>query len=476
MRPFCLLVVGTILLLLLTAGCQTVPAVPGTRAVFDVAGFGAVGDGVTFDTVAFRHAIEACRQLGGGTVRVGPGTYRLQPLDLASGTTLLLDPQAELVFSDNPDDYPLQETRWDGIMRPGRRPAILADGLRNVAIVGGTIDGSGARWWIPVHVSSPSRMQDRNALPASHPWETDPLLRRPPLVQFHNCAQVRIAGVTFRNPPMTAVHVLFSRDVQIEDSTFQAPEVSPGTDGVVIDSSSDVRVEDCTAEVGGEAFALRSGRDEDGRRIGRPTSGVVIRNCTVDRSDTAIAIGPDMSGGVAGVRIVGCRIRNSEAGVAIRSMRGRGGVIHSVRVEGVQMQDVGAAFAISKRSRPTAPEAMSDRTPDIRAIHVRNLQVRDAARAGIIEGLEELPVRELSFREIDITARYGISCSWAQDVEFRNVVIATDFGPAILRTDTIDLRLDNWSEATRPLPTQPAEPVSPATIPVTARDTIILPK
>lgn len=456
--------VGIVGLLVLLSGCNTMqPLSFSSRAVFDVRGFGAVGDGKTLDTVAFRHAIEAVRQLGGGTVRVPAGNYLVQPLDLVSGLTLSLEQGAVVTFSDDPDDYGVNETRWEGIMRPARRACILGRNLTNVAIIGpGTLDGAGARWWRPIQSAAEQKLTAAGPVP--HPWETDPLSRRPPLVQLRDCSNVNIDGVTFRNPPHSAVHLLFSSNVEIANSKFLAPAESPGTVGVEVDSSSNVTITSCHADVGDDGFAIKSGKDEDGRRIGRPSENVTIRNCSIANAMGGLAIGSEMSGGVRRVRFFDCRFDGTAVGVRISTVRGRGGAIEDVRVANLVMNDVGAPFTITMRARPTTAEPTSARTPAIRNVRVSDIKVRNAARAGIIEGLEERPVSQLVFRNLDITARYGISCSWADDIDFKDVSLATDFGPAILRTDTTNLRLDNWQEATRQmLPVSQPATTRPAT-------------
>jgi polygalacturonase len=85
----------------LAAACLML-AMTACSADFDVRKYGAVGDGRTFDTAAVQKAIDACGLAGGGTVRIPPGTYRCQPLNLRSHTTLDLAKGATLLASDEP--------------------------------------------------------------------------------------------------------------------------------------------------------------------------------------------------------------------------------------------------------------------------------------------------------------------------------------------------------------------------------------
>ncbi|MBV9880233.1 MAG: hypothetical protein JO180_07030, partial [Gemmatirosa sp.] len=60
-------------------------------ARFDVKRFGATGDGRTIDSDAINRAIDAAAAAGGGTVRLGPGTYASYSIRLRSHVALLID-------------------------------------------------------------------------------------------------------------------------------------------------------------------------------------------------------------------------------------------------------------------------------------------------------------------------------------------------------------------------------------------------
>src|SRR5262245_5977740 len=139
-----------IVVVLIACGCRSTKTdtanLPTAR--FDITAFGAKGDGTTLDTGAFKNAIIACQQAGGGTVLVPRGTYLPAPLDMVSNMTLQVEEGAVILFSDNFDDYPIIDTRWEGVMREGRRPCLWARGVHDVAITGsGIIDGQGNAWW-----------------------------------------------------------------------------------------------------------------------------------------------------------------------------------------------------------------------------------------------------------------------------------------------------------------------------------------
>ena len=86
--------------------------------VFNVKQYGAAGDGQTLDTQAIQSAIDACQAQGGGTVVVPAGAYVIGALALHSNVTLYVDAGATLLGSEDPADYPVIASRWEGKEQP----------------------------------------------------------------------------------------------------------------------------------------------------------------------------------------------------------------------------------------------------------------------------------------------------------------------------------------------------------------------
>ena len=99
-------------------------------------------------TDAFKAAIGKCREAGGGTVYVPAGRFLTGAIHLESNTNLHIDAGAVLLFSQNPDDYPLVYSRWEGEEGEVYSPLIYGENVENVSITGhGTLDGQGETWW-----------------------------------------------------------------------------------------------------------------------------------------------------------------------------------------------------------------------------------------------------------------------------------------------------------------------------------------
>lgn len=428
-----------------------------SRITFDVSGFGAVGDGQSDDTLPVQHALEAARQAGGATVLLPRGTYLVRPLRLFSGLTLRLTPDATLLLTDDPAAYPTVDA--DGQPLP-RRGGLSAINARDITITGGgVIDGQGARFWATATTGDDGSEIDR----------------RPATLLFASCVNVRVDGVTLRNAPRAGVTVLNSDGVTIRSTRFEAPSGAPESHGIVVDSSRDVLVDRCLAEIGaGDAVALRA-------TGGRATEAVTVRETAFRRARGGVAVGPGVAAGVRGVRVTDCTFADVDAAIRVRPSRDAGGVIEGIAASNLTMDGVGSPFEIGFAPSEPAPSdatatagddapaglasGSTNAPPRVADLRFSNLVVRRAKRAGIISGDERAPITRLDFRQVQIAAQYGITCSWAADVSFREAVIATDFGPAMIRSNTTDLRLDRWQETT-PEPTE-----SPATMPATRAPT-----
>jgi polygalacturonase len=82
---------------------------------YNILDFGAVADGKTMATESIRKAIETCSKNGGGKVLVPAGKYLTGPIHLENNVNLHIAEGAELLFSTNPNDYPLVHTSFEGM-------------------------------------------------------------------------------------------------------------------------------------------------------------------------------------------------------------------------------------------------------------------------------------------------------------------------------------------------------------------------
>ncbi len=128
------------------SGGDLKPDLPESETL-SIIDYGAVGDGKTDNTDAFRKTIEACAAAGGGQVIVPAGTWFTGPIHLMSKVDFHLDAGALVLFSRKFDDYPLVMTHFEGVETVKCTSPLSGDNLHDVSITGaGIIDGQGDAW------------------------------------------------------------------------------------------------------------------------------------------------------------------------------------------------------------------------------------------------------------------------------------------------------------------------------------------
>ena len=415
--------------LIVVASVPAVPAAPAdappaARHVFNIVDYGAVGDGETKNTAAIHRAIEACTKTDGGTVFVPAGQYVTGAIFLKSNVTLHVEPGATILGSEDFADYPVIDGRWEGIEQKHYASLVNGDGLENVAITGrGTLDARGKVWW-----------EGRKKLEHA----------RGRLIGLYRCRNVLIQGVTLRNSPAWTLNPVYCENVTITDLTVLNPPDSPNTDGINPDSCRNVRISNCHIDVGDDCITIKCGKDEDGRRVGKPCENITITNCTMIHGHGGVVIGSEMSGGVNNVVISNCVFDGTDNGIRMKTMRGRGGVVQDIRVSNIVMRDVGRAIKLNMHYHKTDPEPVSERTPAFRNIHISNITVRGAKEAGYFRGLPEMPLADVSLSNAVMYTRTGIRCTDATRIAFRNVDVHTEEGPALYCENVEELEVDGF--------------------------------
>jgi polygalacturonase len=444
-------------------------------AIFDVRSFGAVPDGKTKATDAVRRAVDAAAAAGGGTILFSGGVYLSGPIHLRSHITLTVDAGAVLRFSSDFDDYlPMVRSRWEGTEVVNFSPLIYGDKVEDVAITGrGLIDGGGEPWWRKYRElrreldstgrTSPSKWQDEFARrnPDRSEWPDDRRMLemgflRPPLIQILDCKRLAITDLTIRNPPFWTINPVGCDDVSVRGVTIDNPDDSPNTDGIDPESCRDVRISDCHINAGDDCITLKSGRDRQGRRIGRAIENVVITNCTMLHGHGGVVIGSEMSGGARRIAVSNCVFDGTDRGIRIKSTRGRGGVVEDVRVSNIVVHDIkGEAITLNLFYTDAPPEPVSDRTPHFRNIHITGV-AGTARQAGTLLGLPEAHLEDVTLNDLDLTADSGLVIKDADRVTLRGVRIRTKAGPAVSVERARDLHL---SDVEMPLPHPNTPPI-----------------
>ncbi|ONK78704.1 uncharacterized protein A4U43_C02F21570 [Asparagus officinalis] len=343
--------------------------------------FGAAGDGVTLNTLAFQNAIFYLRSFadkGGAQLFVPKGRWLTGSFNLTSHLTLFLEKDAVILGSQDSSQWPIIDplpSYGRGIELPGGRHRSLINGynLTDVVITGdnGTIDGQGSIWW---------QWFNSHSLNYS----------RPHLVELVSSNNVVISNLTLLNSPAWSIHPVYCNNVEVLNITIHAPSDSPFTDGIVPDSCSQLCIEDCTISAGHDAISLKSGWDEYGISFGQPSSDIHITKISLQSPlGSALAFGSEMSGGISDIQVEHLHIQDSKTGIIFKTTQGRGGYIKNILISDVQMENIELAFKLMG-NYSSHPDEKYDPTalPVISGITFKNIIGSNVSTAGVFSGIK----------------------------------------------------------------------------------------
>ena len=397
----------------------------GERIV--ISNHGAIGDGKTLNTAAIQSAIDSCASKGGGVVVVPRGVFVTGSIFLKQGVDLRIEKWGVLKGSQNTNDYPWIDTRIAGFEMKWPAALVNADGLTNLTISGtGTIDGSGERWW-----------REYWATRAAEKDGSDPHFKvpRPRLVHIINSRKVVVRDLSLKDSAFWNLQLTYCDDVKVRKLTIRAPHEpvkAASSDGIDIDSTSNVLIEGCDIECDDDAICLKSGRDADGLRVNRPTENVVIRDCRVGRAAGLVVFGSETAGGIRNVRISNCRANNGCGEVVrFKTRMGRGGVVENIIYENIVADGIARVFNFNMDALSTmwVPEEFralvppEQGTPVFRNITVRNLVAKNSMSAGSLVGLSESPLRDITLENVDIRAEKAFTIRNTLGLKFNNVKV-----------------------------------------------------
>jgi exo-poly-alpha-galacturonosidase len=407
---------------------------------FVISDFGAVADGKTVNTKAIQSAIDKCAESGGGVVVVPKGTFVSGAIFLKQGANLVVEKDGVLKGTTNIDDYPVINTRWEGTEEPWTSAFVNAEGLTNLEISGeGTIDGSGEEWLqnSPVRGGRGGRGNaDATANPAPPPPPAVRRRGRPRLIGIQNSKHVRVAGLNLHNQAVWCLFFLYSEDVVAENLRITAAHNIPSSDGIDIDSSKHVRVNNVYIDVNDDCISIKSGKDADGLRVNRPAEDIVIENSHFAYGHGGVAMGSETSGGIRNVEVRNCVSDSGNwAPIRFKTQPSRSGVVENITYRDMKLHETRQAFEFNLEWRMVPPIAPPAKVlPVVRNVRIINVS-GDVTSVGVIHGLADSPIRDIHFENCQITAQRGFKLEHARNVDLSGLKLDVKDGEAITKVD-----------------------------------------
>lgn len=405
----------------------TLPSFPDRDYL--IVDFGAVGDSVTDCYESFKKAINKCNQDGGGKIIVPAGVFLINgPVRLKSNVHLYLSEGARLKFSANPGDYlPVVLTRWEGTELFNYSPFIYAYQATNIAITGrGVINGNAkhsfAQWKVKQQEDKATlRQMGNDGVPVYQRVFGEGHFLRPSMIQPFGCNNVLIEGITIYDSPFWVIHPTFCTNVTVRDITVDSWNTN--NDGVDPDGSVNVLIEDCVFNCGDDAVAIKSGRDQDGWRIGQPTENVLIRNCTMNSKANGLCIGSEMSGSVRNIYMENCTVGEANSTIYFKANLDRGGIVENVFVRKIIVERANTAFI---RFDSNYKGYRGNHYPPVfRNFNIENVTCKLANHYGFyMVGVEDSPISDIYLKDVKITkAEVPTFTQYVEDVRLTNVAI-----------------------------------------------------
>jgi len=437
------------------------------KDTFNIVKYGAIADGLTLNTKSINAAISACSEKGGGVVLIPQGLWLTGPIVLKSNVNLHVSRAAMVQFTDDKSKYALVEGNYEGHPAVRNESPISATNQENIAITGeGIFDGHGEVWravgkdrvteseWKQLVASGGVVTSDGKTWYPSESYEKGNKTRnatliepgksladyadmkdffRPNMVVFTSCKTVLLQGATFQNSPAWDLHMLMVEDLTLNGVRIRNPWNAQNGDGIDAESCKNVLIENSTFDAGDDGICIKSGRDEDGRKRGKPTENVIIRNDVVYRAHGGFVIGSEMSGGARNIFVSDCTFIGTDIGLRFKTVRGRGGIVENIFIKNISMRNIlheAILFDMYYQTKATSAlgqkadiPAVNEGTPQFRNFYVSNVVCDGAETAIFVRGLPEMSIKGIHLENMTIKANKGAELIEGKDISLKNITL-----------------------------------------------------
>jgi polygalacturonase len=414
---------------------------------FFVNKYGAKNDGKQLSTKAIQRAIDECAAKGGGIVTFLPGNYLTGAVFLKSGVHLIIPKGVCLLGSQNLADFPEIDTRVAGTEMKWPAGLINVIDQQGVTISGeGTVNSQGKyfwdKYWEMRKIYEPKGLR----------WVVDQEAKRIRTILVQHSSNIHIQGLTLKNAAFWTVHLLYSDHITVAGIKIRNNEDGhgPSTDGIDVDSSTRILIENCDIDCNDDNFCMKAGRDWDGLRVNKPTEYVVIRDCVAHKGGGLLTLGSETSGGIRHVLAYNLTAKGTDNGLRIKSATTRGGTVEDIYFQHIHMDSVSNAINVGMNWNPsysytTLPEGYSMDSipafwkvllhpveppeagiPHFKNIFIEDITVNFAKKAIVAEGLPESELENFSFSRMKIVANEFGNIDFAKGWSYKKVRITTN--------------------------------------------------
>ncbi len=386
-------------------------AAPRRLREYNILDFGAIADGKTLSTKAIQAAIDVAFTAGGGVVYAPPGVYCTGGIVLKSWVTLYLEGGSTLLGSTSMTDYPVRGIKGE-VSGPHLVYAYKAEA---VTIAGrGTIDGNGPQFWMP-NPKPPKAPERMYGEAKSNDLVPKPSGRPEPMVNFEQCTNVRVEGITLKDAPSWTLRPQGCDSVVIHGIRLRNV-IGPNTDGIDVSGSRNVMISDCDIVTGDDAICLKSDSGDHGYG---PCANITVTNCVMTTSCNGFKIGTETHGVYENIVFSNSAIYSGDGPVYERVISGiglnmvDGSTVDGVTISNIRMKNVRTPIAIRLGTRNEA-------LPGAPPIAMRNVIISGVDAAGqtltnSITGVPGHAVEDITIENVRLSSVEQGTEAWADN-------------------------------------------------------------
>lgn len=415
---------------------------------FDITAHGAKAGGTADCSAAFAAAIKQAADAGGGRVVVPSGKFLTGPIHLKSNVELHLSEGSEIVFSDRFEDYlPVVPVRVGGVDVHNYSPLIYAKDCTNVAVTGkGRLNGNAAKWWpwAKKETREHFAMGAKGIPLEQRVFGTPEAAIRPNFLVLMNCRNILMEDFTIGSGPNWTINPVYCENITIRRVTVDTD--GPNNDGIDPDSCKDLLVEHCTFNTGDDCMVIKSGYNEDGRRVNRPTENVIMRHCFSKHGHGGLVIGSEMSGSVRNVFMHDCEFQGTDRAIRIKSRQDRGGVVEKIYARDVKVSNMQHEVIILNMDYTSDKNAVkAGNAPIFRDMCFERITADGAPVAIRITGDKDSHIENIRFHDMDLSSTAGVVAKNVKGLRFDDIKLKTTKGAAFDLENATDISIRNIS-------------------------------
>jgi len=253
---------------------------------------------------------------------------------------------------------------------------------------------------------------------------------------FQNCTNVRVSGLTLKNQARWGYVFIYCDNVVAENLIARAEHYIPSSDSMDIDSCRKVLVTGCDFDCNDDCISIKAGKDEDGRRVARPSEDIVVEKTHFRFGHGGVAMGSEVTGGLRNIEVRECLMDSGNlAPIRFKSQPARGGVVENITYRDIELRDTRQMVEFNLEWNMRINVSGDVRVPtSVRNVKLINIH-GTTGTVGVIHGLTDSLIDGVTFENCQISAQRGLRIENARHIDLSGLKIDVKEGEPVTRTN-----------------------------------------